>query len=262
VATGGRKIFAFRERLAKTERNRENLAMTPSWHTHLADDGFAVIPPVFSREQVNSILAALEAAFARDADGSTLRAADGSIYGARNLLQLWPGVAEVWKQPPLTEIMRDTLGDQFGLVRVLYFDKPPEQSWALPWHKDAAIPVKNNRLPSEHFSKPTFKAGVPHVDAPNWLLENMLTLRLHLDDMTDENGPLKVLPGSHRGASERGPVTIFGQAGDVLLMRPLLSHASNNSLENTTRHRRILHFEFSSVEELPDGFEWYTFLRS
>ena len=234
--------------------------MTQPWRTQLTDDGFVVIPAVFSADQADSIVRDLEQAFARDDDGSTLRAADGSIYGARNLLQLWPAVADVWKQAPLPEILKQTLGDGFGLVRVLYFDKPPEQSWALPWHKDAAIAVKNNRLPSEHFSKPTFKVGVPHVDAPDWLLENMLTLRLHLDDMTEENGPLKVLPGSHRGDADRRPITILGQCGDVLLMRPLLSHASNKSHENTTQHRRILHFEFSGVAELPDGFAWHAFI--
>jgi hypothetical protein len=147
----------------------------------------------------------------------------------------------------------------------LYFDKPPEQSWALPWHKDMTIAVRNNRLPSEHFSKPTLKVGVPHVEAPQWLLENMLTLRLHLDDVTESNGPLKVLPGSHQsgkaaGSGKRIPVTILGGRGDVLAMRPLLSHCSNKSLPGTTLHRRILHYEFSGIPQLPDGYLWHDFV--
>ncbi|MBI2805691.1 MAG: phytanoyl-CoA dioxygenase family protein [Planctomycetes bacterium] len=236
--------------------------MTQSWHVELAEQGFVVLPNVFSAGQIDAVVRGLEDAFARDTNDWTLRTADGGIYGARNLLQLWPATAEVWKQPSLIEILTETLGQGFGLVRVLYFDKPPEQSWALPWHRDAAIAVKNNRLPSGHFSKPTTKAGVPHVDAPDWLLENMLTARLHLDAMTDENGPLKVLPGSHRGGAERGPVTILGQAGDVLLMRPLLSHASNKSHSGTTLRRRILHFEFSGIAALPDGFAWHDFVHN
>jgi hypothetical protein len=159
-------------------------------------------------------------------------------------------------------VLEDVLGAQAGLVRVLYFDKPPEQSWALPWHKDRAIAVHDNRLPSKHFSKATFKVGVPHVDAPDWLLESMLTLRLHLDDMTAENGPLQVLPGSHRRDAVTLPAeTILGRRGDVLIMRPLLSHCSNGSLPETTRHRRILHYEFSGIEELPDGFAWHDLVR-
>jgi hypothetical protein len=227
---------------------------------HLAEHGFVVAPAVFSPVEVDATLRDLNVAFARDSANWTLRSSDGSIYGARNLMQLWPGVIDVWKQPPLPMLLEESLGPNFGLVRVLYFDKPPEQSWALPWHKDMTIAVKNNRLPSEHFSKPTSKAGVPHVEGPEWLLEKMLTLRLHLDDMTDENGPLKVIPGSHRNREDAAPMTILGACGDVLLMRPLLSHASNKSHPGTKQHRRILHFEFAGVAELPDGFRWHDFV--
>jgi hypothetical protein len=226
----------------------------------LSADGYAILPAVFAGERLDAIVPALASSFANDGDGSTLRSADGSIYGARNLLQLWPAVAEVWKQPPLPELISEVLGPAFGLVRVLYFDKPPEQSWALPWHKDRAIAVRDNRLSSVHFGKPTFKVGVPHVDAPDWLLENMLTLRLHLDDMTEENGPLQVVPGSHLGDENAAPVTILGGRGDVLLMRPLLSHCSNRSRDDTKQHRRVLHLEFSGVERLPDGFAWHDYV--
>jgi hypothetical protein len=258
----GGKIFAICARLVKNRGIRENLAMTQAWKSRLADAGYVVLPRVFATGQVDAVTHELAFAFGNDANGSTLRSADGSIYGARNLLQLWPAVVNACRQAPLPEILTDVLGPEFGMVRVLYFDKPPDQSWALPWHKDLTIAVKNNRLPSEQFGKPTFKVGVPHVEAPEWLLENMLTLRLSLDDMTDENGPLKVLPGSHRsGSASCPPVTILGQRGDVLLMQPLLSHASNKSHPETKQHRRILHYEFASIEELPDGYAWHDFIR-
>jgi ectoine hydroxylase-related dioxygenase (phytanoyl-CoA dioxygenase family) len=161
------------------------------------------------------------------------------------------------------EAIEAILGSQFGLVRVLYFDKPPGESWALPWHKDLAIAVKNNQLPSEQFKRPTMKYGVPHVEAPTSLLEQLVTARLHLDEVTEENGPLRVLPGSHRhgkDSSEGGDaVHVLCDRGDVLLMRPLLSHSSGHSQRGSVRHRRILHFEFSAIRELPDGYEWHMF---
>ncbi len=226
----------------------------------IANDGFGLFPATHSAENVDAILAELQSVLTND-DESTLRASDGSIYGARNLLRMWPEVTDVWKQSPLPAMLTETLGADYGLVRVLYFDKPPEQSWALPWHKDRAIAVQNNRLPSDHFSKPTVKISVPHVDAPPWLLEQMLTLRLHLDDVTDENGPLRVLPGSHRGDESAQPMTILCRRGDVMAMRPLLSHCSNQSLKGTRQHRRILHFEFAGIEALPDGYRWLDFIR-
>jgi hypothetical protein len=236
-------------------------SLQTSWNEQLAEDGFILLANVFDPPQVAEFLRHLNSVFLKDTTDSTLRNGDGTVYGARNLLQLWPGVAQAWRQPPLPDILREALGAGFGLARVLFFDKPPAQSWALPWHRDMTIAVVNNRLPSKQFSKPTFKIGVPHVTAPRWLLENMLTLRLHLDDMTEDNGPLKIIPGSHRQAQGRPPLPILGRRGDVLLMRPLLSHCSDKSREDTKQHRRILHFEFAGIEALPDGYAWHDFIR-
>lgn len=160
--------------------------------------------------------------------------------------------------------MRQVLGEHFGLVRGLFFDKPPDKTWTLPWHKDMSIAVADNTLASAHFSRPTCKAGVPHVIASDEVLRRMLTLRIHLDDVTNENGPLRVIPESHKSATCRGrgteaAVTVFASAGDVLAMRPLIDHSSGSSLPGTTRHRRILHLEFAADEELPDGYRWFHF---
>ncbi len=94
----------------------------------------------------------------------------------------------------------------------------------------------------------------------------MLDAPIHLDDVTDENGPLRVIPLSHVANDSHGlgvdqAVTIHAQAGDVLVMRPLISHASGNSVEGTTRHRRILHLEFAASETLPDGYKCHDFVR-
>jgi ectoine hydroxylase-related dioxygenase (phytanoyl-CoA dioxygenase family) len=147
------------------------------------------------------------------------------------------------------------------MVRALYFDKPPDRSWSLPWHRDRTIAVKRNDVLTDDFRKPTMKSGIPHVEAPESLLANMLTLRIHLDAMTAENGPLSVIPGSHivQRESMRQPVQLNADAGDVLAMRPLLSHSSTASREGTTMHRRVIHLEFAPHAELPDGFEWHSF---
>lgn len=227
-------------------------------------NGFVLVRGAFSDAECDRLLADWAAACAGGDDG-LMRSATGAVYGARNILDRWPGAVDVMRQPALAEAIRAALGPAFGLVRVLYFDKPPGESWALPWHKDLAIAVRDNRLPSTHFDRPTTKYGVPHVEAPAWLLERMLTARLHLDDVTDENGPLRVLPGSHRGGKPgtggSNEVRVLCRRGDVLLMRPLLSHCSGHARTGTARHRRVLHLEFSPLRELPDGYEWHTFVE-
>jgi hypothetical protein len=228
----------------------------------LAEIGFVLLEEVYTSAQINQLVIGLQKSFEQQ-PASAICGAAGGVYAARNVLELFPEAATVWRQAPLPETLTAVLGPEAGLVRGLYFDKPPDQSWGLPWHKDVTIAVRDNRLPSSSFSKPTVKGGVPHVEAPREVLEKMLSVRIHLDEVTDENGPLKVLPGSHRTGKESTaadcPVTILAGRGDVLLMRPLLDHASGHSSPGTRRHRRILHLEFAGVAELTDGYQWFDF---
>ncbi|HVJ83442.1 MAG TPA: phytanoyl-CoA dioxygenase family protein [Planctomycetia bacterium] len=225
----------------------------------LAVDGFALLPPFHSEPELDEILAAWEAAVAA-AETEEVRTAGGGLYAARNVLGWWPGADAVWRTPLLVGLLGELLGPEFGLVRVLFFDKPPERNWTLPWHKDLTValaaPVR-----SGNFTKPTVKLGVPHAEAPVELLEKMLTVRLHLDAVDEENGALEVLPGSHLAGKRLDldsgePRAVRCKRGGLLLMRPLLAHASRRAAEGNSRRRRILHFEFAPSPELPDGARW------
>ncbi len=229
-------------------------------------DGFYVLlqaVDVLAVEQLRTVLASL---FEDTSPKVRARSSRGHVYAARNLIDSIPVVKTIWQTDDMLAFLRIHLGDDFGLVRALFFDKPPERTWNLPWHKDTSIAVKDNSSSSLSFSRPTVKAGVPHVIACDDVLRQMLTLRIHLDEVTDENGPLRVIPGSHVGSDSSGvgvdhAVTIYAQAGDVLAMRPLISHASGASVEGTHRHRRILHLEFAAADALTDGYEWHDFVR-
>ncbi len=237
-----------------------------AWLDQIRDQGFALIPLAIQPDLAESLATRLTNSLQSTTEQGSPLASRGTVYAARNPLEIIPDVARLWQESALGQVLVDILGPEFGLVRGLFFDKPPGRSWWLPWHKDLTIAVQNNQLPSELFTRPTLKAGVPHVIAPVALLENMLTIRLHLDDVTSENGPLRVIPGSHLTgarivADDAEPVTIFATRGDALAMRPLICHSSGDSLTGTELHRRILHLEFAAYEQLPDGYEWFNFIR-
>jgi hypothetical protein len=240
--------------------------MHAPWRLQLERDGYAELAGVFDAAAAETMTAELGAILADAAAGeSAIRTEAGVVYAARNVLRLWPRGADVWRVAPLAGAVESVLGPDCGLVRALFFDKPPEQTWSLPWHKDLTVAVRDNRLPSAGFSKPTRKGGVPHAEAPREVLEAMLTVRVHLDAVTDENGPLKVIPGTHRTGKEFFPENVAPRVlhagrGDVLLMRPLLAHASGRSAPETRRHRRVLHLEFAASAGLPDGYAWHTFI--
>lgn len=228
-------------------------------------DGYTLLRNVYTAEEVKAIAADLYSALAQPCAATAIRSQEGVVYAARNILELWPAVDAVWRRPVLLDALTEVLGPRLGLVRGLYFDKPPDRTWALPWHKDLTVAVREHLLPSTFFSKPTTKAGVAHLEAPQQLLENMLTVRVHLDAMTALNGPMRVLPGSHLTGKtltvdEARGVDIISAAGDVLLIRPLVTHSSGVADPANTSHRRVLHLEFAARPDLPDAHTWHTFL--
>jgi len=223
------------------------------------DLGYALLRGVFDVDDTSELTKRLTNALQTD-ESSVLRSRE-QTYGARDLVALLPETCEIPKRPALKEFIAAIMGADAGLVRALYFDKPPDRGWSLTWHKDCTIAVKRMDLPSGCFRRPTLKAGIPHVEAPESLLQRMLTLRVHLDPMTSENGPLSVIPGSHDEKSGRtfSAVEINTAAGDVFAMRPLLTHSSSSPNAGTTMHRRVIHLEFAPSPDLPDGYEWYSF---
>jgi Phytanoyl-CoA dioxygenase (PhyH) len=148
-------------------------------------------------------------------------------------------------------------------VRVLFFDKTPNSNWSVPWHQDRTIAVKQ-RYDVSGYGPWSVKNGVTHVEPPVEVLEDMLTLRLFVDDCGVENGPLEIACGSHQAgriAAHRAKEVaagsdIFvgtGRAGDVLAMKLLAVHCSKQSA--LADHRRVLHVDYAS-RDLPPPLAW------
>jgi ectoine hydroxylase-related dioxygenase (phytanoyl-CoA dioxygenase family) len=132
------------------------------------------------------------------------------------------------------------------------------------WHQDRTVAVREKRdVPG--FGPWTVKAGVPHVQPPLTIMENMLTIRLHVDECQETNGPLRIIAGSHRAGfvddksiqsltKEARPVTCIVPQGGAMLMRPLLLHSSARATK--PNHRRVIHLEFAATP-LTGGLEWF-----
>jgi ectoine hydroxylase-related dioxygenase (phytanoyl-CoA dioxygenase family) len=179
--------------------------------------------------------------------------------GARCLLDE-PQVAEVAREISAQLVGKGVLGMRAIAVQALGFDKTPETNWKVTWHQDVMFPFAGVvRTPG--YDLVTKKNGIDYARPPRDVLERMLAVRLHLDDCDEANGPLRMAPGSHRagilkstditGAVVRhGEVPCLAAAGEALLMRPLLLHAS--SLARVPRHRRVLHLVYYSGERIPE----------
>ncbi len=133
------------------------------------------------------------------AAGAGPRAA-GNVYAMRNVLNLVPASRTLAESEPLTRLTRAVLGPGAFVVRGLLFDKTPEANWGVPWHQDLTIAVKA-RTEAAGYGPWTVKAGIPHVQPPVAVLEQMLTVRVHLDESDEPRGPLRVIRARTRPAA-------------------------------------------------------------
>ncbi|MEM9942890.1 MAG: phytanoyl-CoA dioxygenase family protein [Planctomycetota bacterium] len=242
--------------------SEQNMPASTELTTHIEGNGYLLLKNIFHEGRLKRVLGEVEKAI-QLANQSSIKSRAGDTYAARNLGDQNPALLAVWRHPSLQGALKEVLGSQCGLVRILYFNKHPQRTWSLPWHKDKTIAVKDHSLPSKHFSKPTMKSGIQHVEASDSILQQMVTLRIHFDSATAENGALHVIAGSHRNSNKDEDSSearlVETEPGDVLMMRPLLSHSSQSSKPGTQKHRRILHLEFAANPVLPDGFQWNRF---
>lgn len=164
---------------------------------------------------------------------------------------------------PIGRVAGSVLGDDARPVRAVLFDKTPATNWTLGWHQDRTI-VVSERVEVDGFGPRTVKGGLPHVAPPYEVLAGMVTLRIHLDPVSETNAPLLVAPGSHRLgriAEPRIPEVLrrcgtfacLADAGDVWVYSTPILHASETALEPA--HRRVLQIDYAATD-LPDGLTW------
>ncbi len=148
-------------------------------------------------------------------------------------------------------------------VRAVLFDKSPATNWSLGWHQDRTIVVRE-RHETAGFGPWSRKHGLQHVEPPFSIIEQMVTLRIHLDDVPATNAPLLIAPGSHRvgrvpedqimaTVEAHGHRTCEAGAGDIWVYATPILHASDAS--SRAGHRRVLQVDFAGAD-LPLPLEW------
>lgn len=174
-----------------------------------------------------------------------------------------PAIPELLVAGPIVEVARDLLGDEARPVRAILFDKSDAANWALTWHQDRTITVRE-RVAVAGFGPWTVKQGILHVAPPFWLLAAMVTLRVHLDPVPMDNAPLCIAPGSHRlglvadrdaerAALQSGVAACLAEAGDIWGYATPILHASARA--EAGQRRRVLQIDYAATA-LPGGLEW------
>ena len=197
------------------------------WQTEIAQTGFAIRQHVFSNGYIDRFLEELAASVPQRGRA-----------GVRHALKLAP-VADLARQQSLMDLTCAMLGKDAFPFRATLFDKSQAANWLVVWHQDTALPLQYRRE-VDGWGPWSIKEGIEYAHAPTAALSQVLALRISLDDSNAENGPLRVLPGTHKLgvlsddavhalATEKSPEDCIVPKGAVLAMRPLLIHSSSKS---------------------------------
>lgn len=219
----------------------------------LDPEGYLIVPRIMSSSQVVETCEAVE---------SLLLACPSA--GVRGLANKVPYIRSLAESPTVRALVEPVLGPHARLIRSVLFNKSQEVNWQVAWHQDLTIAVQS-QSEVQGFVGWSVKEGVVHVQPPVAILEQMLTVRLHLDPTDETNGALWVSPGSHRFgrlpsqaaaevADRQGKIMCAVQAGDALVFRPLLLHASRKAVSDSPR--RVVHLEFTRAI-LPEPLAWH-----
>lgn len=225
--------------------------------TSILKNGHTTIKDVYNPEEIDQIITLITNI---NEENENFRKGN-QLFAIRQFLKEIPSIVKPLINDTLTQIIQDIFGIDYFIIKSIYFDKPSESNWYVPYHQDLTISVKD-RLETPNFGPWTVKKNQFSVQPTIELLENIFTIRIHLDDTDAQNGALKVINGSHLNKIYR-PETINWDAeieticdvpkGGIMIMKPLLLHSSSKSTHQ--KRRRVIHIELSD-QSLPNGLVW------
>lgn len=216
----------------------------------LQHKGFVIIENIYSNSEIAEILNLISS-----------HRLDGK-FGVREFLYDHPDITAIVFNEKLKKIIKHISPKCTKCIKSIYFDKPPTSNWIVNWHQDLTINL-SNKAKLDTYKNWRMKNERVVVQPNQSLLDNIFTIRIHLDNCTKENGALRVIEKSHhhgvikiadwnKKSSDIETICEVNKGG-VLVMKPLILHSSQRTGNN--KNRRVIHIEFSDLE-LPENLKW------
>ncbi|KAF2510057.1 phytanoyl-CoA dioxygenase [Flavobacterium zhairuonense] len=231
-----------------------------NYSNQIENEGFSIINNVYTENEIEKLVSSIENKTANNPKNTTFRKSQ-DLFAIRQFHKEIPETLPFIFNQNLQNIIETNFGKGYFITKSIYFDKPEKSNWFVAYHQDLTISV-DKKIEVENFENWTVKQNQFAVQPPKEILEDNFTIRIHIDKTTKDNGALKVINNSHSKGIlrienldfEKETETICEvEKGGIMIMKPLLFHASNKTTNN--ERRRVIHIEFSK-QQLPSGLEW------
>jgi ectoine hydroxylase-related dioxygenase (phytanoyl-CoA dioxygenase family) len=192
----------------------------------LREDGFVILRDLISEEEVARYAQRVEELFALEGEhsGSEFKQEPGTRRLA-NCVNKGEIFEKAIENPVVLECVQVVLGSDFKLSSFNIRSANPRSNCGQPLHADS---------------------GAVADEQGYWVCNSVWML----DDFTESNGALRVVPGSHRwrrlpepGAKVPGEMLVTGRAGTVVVMNAHMWHGGTDN--RTGLPRRAMHVYFT-----------------
>jgi ectoine hydroxylase-related dioxygenase (phytanoyl-CoA dioxygenase family) len=192
----------------------------------LVEDGFVILPGLVSAPEIARLIDRVEQLFAQEGEqaGSEFKQEPGTRRLA-NCVDKGEEFEHAIGNPTVLECMETVLGPDFKLSSVNVRSAEPHSNCGQPLHADSGA------IADEH---------------GYWVCNSVWML----DDFTEENGALRIVPGSHKwkrlpepGARIEGEQLVTGKAGTVVVMNAHMWHGGTDN--RTDKPRRAMHVYYT-----------------
>lgn len=228
----------------------------------LQENGFSVIGNIYTDQEINEMASCLE--HANQHSNSFMKTKD--LFAIRQLIVHIPSLKKPLFNSKMMELISTFSESDYFLTKAIYFDKPSASNWFVAYHQDLSISVKE-KVDLNQFKNWTYKKGQYGVQPPLEILEDTITVRIHLDKTDTGNGALRVIPKSHLHGiirsdsndwNRESEIVCDVEKGGAMLMKPLTLHASKRTTNR--KQRRVIHLEFNK-HLLPKPLQWLEYFN-
>jgi len=225
--------------------------------TALQENGYSIVHNLYSDNEISKILACIQNATYDDTSVSRTK----DIFAIRQLIKKTPELKRLLFNSNMKKLVHELFESEYFITKAIYFDKPATSNWFVAYHQELSISV-DKKSEIENYNNWTYKKGQYGVQPPLKILEETITIRIHLDDTNKNNGALRVIPKSHlQGILRKESDDYKKEAeyccevnkGGAMLMKPLTLHASDRTTNG--KQRRVIHLEFCN-QNLKKPLKW------
>jgi len=221
------------------------------------ENSYLILNNLYSDKEVSEIINCINTA----EQNSEVFLKTKDLFAIRKLIKRIPELKKYIFNKNITDLISGFSESNYFLTKAIYFDKPLNSNWFVGYHQDLSIYV-DQKIESEFYKNWIVRKGLYGVQPPINILEDSITIRIHLDDTDIGNGALKVISKSHlkgiirvekEGLEIEKENICQVKSGGVMLMKPLLLHASIKTTNG--KQRRVIHLEFCK-HKLESPLNW------